>query len=206
MLFSRQTSRETARVTEDTGLLIVPNQSIVLKSQALKFKTINAFGKGGCSLGVWIYSLHISPSSSPSAQSLMKSHVCPSLTAVPFQQLKEPSRAIFEPEPDPREKENKNHFRLLNCLPLSQQVVGSWITLNGRTPCEIPLIQYLLDKVIILFDLFNLVKQLMVYLTENFSSPGISGVLTWKASLTLEKRVEILQPVLWYFSRTPQYA
>jgi len=81
----------------------------VLKSQVLQFKTIIAFGEGGCSLGGWIYSLHISPSSSPSAQSLMKSHACPSLIAVPFQQLKEPSRAIFEPEADPRGKKKTEH-------------------------------------------------------------------------------------------------
>ncbi|KAI6071499.1 CAP-Gly domain-containing linker protein 4 [Aix galericulata] len=61
-------------------------------------------------LRIWIYSLHISPSSSPSRQSLMKSHAWPSLIDVPFQQMKEPSRAIFDTEADPREKENKSHF------------------------------------------------------------------------------------------------
>lgn len=146
MVHSRQTPREAASVVGDTGLLIAPNESVSAKSQTLKFKPISASGKGWYNLGVRIYSLHISPSSSPSAQSWIKSHACPSLITVPFQQLKEPSRAIFEREADPREKEKnqQNHFRQPNYLPFNQQVIASCITLKGWTLCEIS-IQYLPD-------------------------------------------------------------
>lgn len=136
MVRSRQTSTKTASGYWSAYWSLV-SAKLVLKPQALTFKRISAFGKGNCSLGIRIYSLHISPSSSPWAQSLMKSHACPSLIAVPFQQLKEPSRDIFEPEADPREKENKPHFRLLSCL-LLQQVIGSCGTPKRKTPCEIP--------------------------------------------------------------------
>lgn len=59
-----------------------------------------------------VYLLQMSPSSSPSVQSLMKSHACLSLITVPFQQLKKPSRTILEAGRDPRKKENTDKFRV----------------------------------------------------------------------------------------------
>lgn len=173
---------------------------LVLQYQTLKFKPINASGKGWYNPGVRIYSLHISPSSSPSAQSWMKSHACPSLIAVPFQQLKEPSRAIFERAADPREKEKTNKNTSDNQVPFNQQVTASCLTLKGQTPCEISSIQYLPENYF--FDLFNLVKYLTVHLMENFSSPGRSGAIIWKAALNSGGLKS--HSLLWYFSR-PQY-
>lgn len=151
---------------------------LVLKSQTLKFKPINASGKGWYNLGVRIYSLHISPSSSPSAQSWMKSHACPSLITVPFQQLKEPSRAIFEREPAPREKEKNNKNTLDN------QIVFHSILHNTE---RLNTLWSLLNSILTWFffiNLFNLVKCLMVHLKENFISPSLSGAIIWKADLT----------------------
>lgn len=176
---------------------------LVLKSQTSKFKPISASGKGWYNLGVRVYSLHISPSSSPSAQSWVKSHACPSLITVPFQQLKEPSRAIFEREADPREKgkNQQNHFRWPNCFPFKQQVIASCITLEDWTPCEIFSIQSLLD-IFFFFYLFHLVECLMVHLTVNFTCSGLSGAMIWKAALT-SGGLESCS-LLWYFSRTTQ--
>lgn len=157
MVHSRQTSRKWQLLWGMQVFWQHQMSRLVLKSQTLKFKPINASGKGWYNLGVRIYSLHISPSSSPSAQSWMKSHACPSLIIVPFQQLKEPSRAIFEREADPREKEKKptKTLQITNCLPFHQHVIASGITLKGWTPHEIFSIQYLLDSFLTYLILSN---------------------------------------------------
>lgn len=79
----------------------------------------------------WIYLLHSCPSSSPSSQSLMKSHTCPSLITVPFRQQKELCSAILGAEGEPRDKRKREihsntaeFFVLHACSILHQRVIA----------------------------------------------------------------------------------